>query len=72
MCVKLIFNETNLSFDYQLEVLKLSYHNYMNGIKGTSQIISELQINDRSFREWIRKYNLLGREGLKLFRRKRR
>lgn len=37
---------------------------YLNGIKGASQILAELQIDDRSFREWVRKYNLLGRAGL--------
>jgi len=37
---------------------------YLNGIKGASQILAELHIDDRSFREWVRKYNLLGRAGL--------
>jgi transposase-like protein len=36
---------------------------YLNGIKGTSQILFELQINDHSFSEWVRKYKLFGREG---------
>lgn len=37
---------------------------YLNGIKGTSQILFELRIADHSFREWVRNYNLFGREGL--------
>lgn len=37
---------------------------YLNGIKGSAQILFELQIHDRSFREWVRKYNLNGRDGL--------
>lgn len=37
---------------------------YLNGMKGLSQILIELQIHSRSFYEWVRKYNLLGREGL--------
>ncbi|WP_216414636.1 helix-turn-helix domain-containing protein [Alkaliphilus flagellatus] len=37
---------------------------YLSGIKGLSQILLELQVNEHSFREWVRKYNLSGREGL--------
>lgn len=37
---------------------------YLNGIKGRSQILFELQIDDHSLTEWVRKYNLLGRDGL--------
>lgn len=37
---------------------------YLNGIKGKAQIVAELQVHSRSFYEWVRKYNLLGKDGL--------
>lgn len=38
---------------------------YLDGIKGISQILVELQISStRTFYDWVRKYNLHGREGL--------
>lgn len=37
---------------------------YLDSIKGVSQILYELQTDDSSFYDWVRKYRLSGREGL--------
>jgi transposase-like protein len=38
--------------------------NYLNKEKSISQICNELDISDTVFREWVRKYNVSGPEGL--------
>lgn len=37
---------------------------YLSGKRGASQICFELQIHKRSFQEWLRKYQIEGKQGL--------
>jgi transposase len=46
------------------EIKLKAIQEYFSGSKGASQICRELQIHDQSFRDWLRKYEIQGSQGL--------
>ena len=49
-------------FNYEVKVK--SVQDYLNGDKSAAQISNELGISQQQFREWVRKYEVSGTEGL--------
>ena len=49
--------------DYQTKIESVKM--YLNNEKGASEIANILGVSEESFREWVRKYNTSGAEGIK-------
>lgn len=47
-----------------VEMKLIAVQEYLSGSKGAAQICSKLQIHDQSFRDWLRKYETQGAQGL--------
>ncbi|MEL7563333.1 MAG: helix-turn-helix domain-containing protein [Dehalobacterium sp.] len=53
--------KSKVSFEGKLRAVQ----DYFSREKGFNQICSDMQINKRSFRDWVRKYQLYGEQGLR-------
>lgn len=49
---------------FPIEEKLSAVEDYLSGKKGSSQICFELQIHQRSFQDWLRKYQIQGKQGL--------
>lgn len=50
---------------FSFEEKLIAVQNYLSRKKGMMQICHDMQISKRSFREWVRKFQLYGEQGLK-------
>ncbi|WP_342621525.1 helix-turn-helix domain-containing protein [Erysipelothrix sp. P66] len=49
---------------YPAEIKEQAINEYLNGIKGATEIAEELSIDSSTLRSWVKKYNELGDDGL--------
>jgi transposase-like protein len=49
---------------FSAEVKIMSVQEYLSGSKGVTRICNELQVDSKTFRLWLRKYETLGAQGL--------